>query len=213
MYNLIKIVKNLINCFVLAVLTALLMCQPARAEKGAVHLGLASHFVWPQMDVAEFEPGLSYGAVFHYWLNDTTSIELGYEYMNFKSPLDAGGEGEHISYVTNIIEGGARYRPELDFIMTPFVEAGIGYQFWSTDPGVDFLDSRSGNSVAYFLGSGLVYHFRKLFLASLSVRWHYMPMHEHIVVETDDAGGNVRERNLRDVSYLSAGIEMVWRLK
>jgi len=186
------------------------------SSKGAMEIGLSSHYAWPQQDVADLSPGLDYGAVFHYWLTRTTSVLVGLETVTFECPLKVDGRSKRLLFQAVMLELGVRYRPEVDFIFKPYLEAGVGYQFWSTDPSPSFLDSRSGNSLAYFAGLGLEREFAGRFTWGLNLRYHYFPMRENLEREvfTNPDGSYLVEKDaIREVVFVSAGFELTWRFR
>jgi len=195
---------------------AVLPAGNASAQKGAMQIGLAGHYVWPSMDVAELGPAPAYGIVFHYWLNDTTSIMGSFEQYQFTTDIDVDGSDEDMIYSTSIIEVGVRYHFMVDLFAKPYVEGGVGYQLWITDPDVDFIDGRNGGSIAYFAGAGFDYVFRKSLTISLGGRYHYMPMSEKIEDEATMISPDVYEvdkTKLENVGYAQAVIEFAWRFK
>jgi len=194
----------------------LLSPLPCRAEKGAMQIGLASYYAAPRFDLEGQDPAVSYGIMFHYWLNDTTSVELGFEYLNFPGPMEVDGEDEGINWVSQVLGVGLRYRPELDFFLDPYAELMFGYQFWNTVPGDEIIDSRNGGSVAYLAGAGLEYNFRHNLVLSMGARFRYLPMREDIEREVRTIAPetySVEEDELFDVGFLTGGIELVWRFR
>lgn len=197
-------------------LFSLLICSPSLAERGAMEIGLSSHYSWPQMDVDEFDPALDYGFIFHYWLNDTTSFQAGFEQLAFEGPLKVDGKDKGMVFDVGVIELGIRYRPEVDFLFKPYLEGGFGYQFWSTKPGASIIESRNGGTIAYFAGTGLEYEFYHTVTAGLNLRYRYMPMNEKLEEEAITIGPNlydVKDTKLEMAGYPSAGFELVWRFK
>jgi len=202
----------------LALFMALAFSCPALAElsKGTMQVGLSTHYLWPQMDVSEFEPNYDWGLVFHYWLNRTTTIMVGFEQLEFDAPFEVDGEDEGLSFSTGVLELGIRYQARVDLWAKPYFEAGIGYHTWTIDPGADFLDSRTGGRIAYFAGTGLAVQLGYSFAAGVNLRYLYMPMSDAIEREAVSTGGGgylVEEDPLENPGFLSAGVEIVWRFK
>jgi hypothetical protein len=205
-------------CAALALFLALAFSGPALAEvgKGTMQIGLSTHYVWPQMDVKDFEPNYDWGLVFHYWLNRTTTIMVGFEQLEFEVPFEVDGEDEDLGFSTGVLELGVRYQARVDLLAKPYVEAGLGYQTWTIDPGADFLDSRNGGRVIYFAGAGLSGQLGYWFAASLNLRYFYMPMNDEIEREAVSVGVDtyaVDEDPLENLGFFSAGVELVWRFK
>lgn len=199
---------------VAAILFFLFLPLTSRAEKGTMQIGLASHWAAPQMDLSELDPGLAYGLIFHYWLNDTTTIVVGYEEFRFDGPLEIDGEDEGLEFTTNVIMFGARYRPEVDFFLGPYLEMGVGYQTWKVNP--DPLDSRSGGTMAYLAGVGIEQDILHAVTLSAGLRYLYMPMGEKIETEATMVAADtyeVEKDELVDGGYITAGVELVWKFK
>jgi opacity protein-like surface antigen len=202
----------------LAAALLLLASAPALAEggKGTMQIGLSCHYLWPQGDASVFDPAPEYGAIFHYWLNTTTSIMAGVEMISLTAPLEVNGNNEGLNFNTYALMAGGRYQPKLDFRVKPYVELGVGYQNWTLNPDPSFIDSRSGASVLYFAGGGLNYDFRHVLTAGLNVRYLYYPMIERLEREAvPRAGGryNVISEPFKNVGFVTAGFELVWKFK
>lgn len=197
-------------------LFSFLICSPSPASRGAMEIGLSSHYAWPQMDMDEFDPAPNYGFFFHYWLNDTTSFELGFEQLAFQGPLKVDGNDKGMVFDVGVILFGIRYRPEVDFLFKPYLEGGFGYQTWKTKPGTSIIEGRNGGTVAYFAGTGLDYEFYHAVTAGLNLRYLYMPMNEKIESEAITIGPDlydIKDTKLEMAGYPSAGLELVWRFK
>lgn len=198
---------------VLALAGATAFAVPARAEKGAMEIGLAARYAWPQMDLSRLEPGLDYGVIFHYWLNSTTTVDVGIDSLTHRAPLMVDGAEQDLIFQTYVVEVGMRYRPKLDFFLQPFAELGVGYQFWSVDLEPSALDDRSGSAMAYYAGLGLDYPFLGQFSAGIDARYWYLPMQESLEEKVSAIGGDETKTDLRNAGFLAAGIELTWKFK
>lgn len=198
-------------------MVVMLVAHPAVAEgKGSMQIGLAVHYLTPCRDASDFEPDPGYGAVFNYWLNSTTTILVTVEQLSFHVPLEVDGDDEGSRFTATVLGAGIRYHPELDLWIDPYFEAGLAYQSWSIDPSPRFIDARNGGSVAYFAGAGLNHEIRHSVTAGLNLRYYYLPMQEQIereAVSFPGGGHHVTRAPLRELGFLSAGIEVEWRFK
>jgi Outer membrane protein beta-barrel domain len=194
-----------------------LMSATASAkDKGTMEIGLSAHYDIAQGDARDFDPGTSYGIIFHYWLNSTSTIMLAYDQFAFKAPLETDGSDKDMNYNIQALEAGWRYHPEIDLFMKPYVEVGFGYHNWYLDPGWSVIDNREGSSFLYFLGLGLSYELRHKMTISANTRYYYMAMNENIETRATETGPGIYEIDkdpLKDVRYLAAGIEFTWKIK
>ena len=198
-------------------LAAMLISGPAWAYgKGAMELGLSSHYDWPGMDASVFDPAFDYGLVFHYWLNDRSSIMAGFDQLAFSAPFEVDGSDEGLDYTSSVFMGGLRYRPEMDFALRPYLEGGVGYESWTVKPGGGSLDNRSGSSVAYFAGTGLEYEIRRALTVGVNYRYLFYSMKENLEREAVSVpGGNydVSKDPFKSVGFGTLGIELTWRIR
>jgi len=197
-------------------LGAFWLSASARAEKGAMELGLSGRWAWPQQDAGDFDPGLGYGFIFHYWLTRTTSIEAAYDYLQFQGPLPVDGEDKGQTYTASVIEAGVRYRPPVDFLLKPYVEGGAAYQFWEIKPGLSALEGISGANFAAFAGAGAEYEVLPTVTLGVGCRYLYLPMQTHLDHEVRTlAPGKyaIREVPFENVGIVSAGVELTWRFR
>lgn len=187
----------------------------AQKSKGTMELGLAAHYNVPQQDVSDLEPGMGYNIVFHYWLTSTTTVTGTLDYMSYEWPLEVDGEDESLDYTAWVLSVGIRYRPELDLWVRPYGEAGLGYQSWTTYPGVSGIDSRQGGSVAYYAGLGFERELFHAFTVGFNARYFYMPMNERLESEARSTGGDYKidKTSIRDVSFMNAGLEFTWKFR
>jgi len=212
----------LMPMFVFALVVALGWPGAALAEgKGSIEFGLSSHFNVPVADAADFDPALNnnyVGLIFHYWLNDTTSVMAGLSELSFPASIEVNGSGEEFRYGTWVLFGGVRYRPELDIIARPYIEAGLGYQSWRTYDVPDMIDERSGGALAYYAGAGLEYDLLHTMTAGLNLRYLYTPMNDRIETEAVSDPLNpgiwdVEKSPLEQVGFVSVGIELTYRFR
>jgi opacity protein-like surface antigen len=186
------------------------------AGKGAMEIGLAAYYGWPTGDAQEFEPNYSYGMVFHYWLNDTSTVLVGWDMMSHEVPFTVDGEDENFLYNALVLYVGARYRPEVDIFFKPYLEGGMGYQMWSTNRVPKMVDEREGSSVAYFAGTGWEYDLAHTFTVGTSFRYYYMVMAEKMEERSVTTGPDSRKKYkdpFVNVGFATAGIELTWRFK
>ena len=183
-------------------------------EKGAMEIGLAAHYDLAQGDALEFDPGTSYGVIFHYWLNSTSTIMLGFEQFAFQAPLEVDGSDKDMDYNISALEVGWRHRPKVDLFVKPYFEVGFGYHNWYLQSPVE---DREGSSVLYFLGLGLEYEIRHQLTISANTRYYYMAMNENIETEAISIGpgiyDDIDDAPLKDVRFLGTGIELTWKIK
>lgn len=201
----------------LAMALATLAGGTARAEgKGSMEIGLASHYNFPTLDAAEFEPNYDFGVIFHYWLNDETSLMAGFNQMTFLVPIKVQGDDDDFLYNSGVIFGGFRHRPEVDFFVSPYFELGLGYQTWQTAESPSAFDDRDGSSIAYYGGFGWDYDILHTVTLTTSFRYLHMAMEERIERKAylnQNGGWEVDKEDLKGFGVYSAGIELTWRFK
>jgi len=201
----------------LALFAIIFSAETAQAakSKGTMEIGLSSHYNIPEQDVEDMDPAMGYGIVFHYWLTSTTTVTGTLDYMSYEWPFEVEGEDEGLDYTTWILGVGVRYRPELDLWIRPYGEAGIGYQTWTSYPGVTGIDSRNGGSVAYYGGLGFDRELFHAFTLGFNARYVYTPMNDRLESEAWRSGGEYRldKTPIREVGYVTAGLELTWTFR
>jgi opacity protein-like surface antigen len=184
--------------------------------KGVIEIGLTSHYNWGAGDAQDFDPSLSYGLIFHYWLNDTTSIMAGFDQLHFNIPFEVNGNAKDYAYNASLIYGGLRYRPKLDFFLTPYLEVGLGYQTWNITDVSSPLKTRGGGSAVYEAATGIEYDVLHSVTVSLNLRYYDLMMNERLATQatTRPSGKTKAEyRPLENVGVTAAGIELCWRFR
>lgn len=196
-------------------LAAALGAGPARAEKGAMEIGLAARPVWPTADLESLEPAFGYGAIFHYWLTSTTTVDVGIDYYPLTAALDYGDREVDLDFTSALFEVGLRYRPKLDFLLIPYAEVGLGYQFWSSSLDLPGNEVRRGNSIAYYGGVGFDWRLSEQLTAGVNGRYTFLAMQEQLEDEVLVSGTevDVEKTDLVAGGLVTAGVELTWRFK
>ena len=211
--------KNLLRLSLvcLALAAMLVPAAPARAQqKGAMQIGLAARYAWPGMDMQSLGPAPGYGVVFHYFLTSTTSIDAGFDYLALTKSIDAPGSNVDLDYTQWALSMGLRYRPKVDFVVRPFVEGGVGYEFWTTKIDVSGSENGSGNSVVYYGGLGFDWEFVEDWTLSGGARYLYLPQTGKLESEVVAGTGGKQQVNYDDLNngaLTTVGIELTWRFK
>ncbi len=212
----VRMMRGAVSLALIMILALLVSSPVVAGGKGSMEIGLSSHYCVAFQDADHFEPSIDYGLIFHYWLNDTTTILGGFEQMRFTVPLEVDGSDDDLVFQTGLLYAGVRYRPEIDFFMKPYVGAGIGYQTWNTDTLPSGYDRRDGGSMIYFGDGGLDYEFARVVTLSFNVRYYHLGISDRIESElfTTTTGDYLVDYDpFRSVSLGTAGIELTWRFR
>ena len=210
--------KNLLRLLSAVLLVAaVLAAHPARAQqKGAMQIGLAARYAWPGMDLQDFDPAPDYAVVFHYFLTSTTSVDANLDYLLLTKSIDAPGGNLDLDYTQWALSMGLRYRPKVDFVVRPWVEGGLGYEFWSTKLDLSGSENGGGASIIYYGGLGFDWEFIEDWTLSGEARYTYLPQKGSMDSEVVTRKGGALHVNNEDFlngALTTAGIELTWRFK
>ncbi|GEM_PF-6870170 len=173
----------------------------------------------PQLDVKDFSPDLLfYGAAFHYWMNDTSTLDVFVNQLSACRELPIYEDGQETSeekffYDALFVMGGVRYLPEWDIFFTPFLGLGLGIQSWTFR--CDLLDDRGGTGIAYYAVAGGGYRLSSRVRVELWSRYFYAPFNERLEKEFYLSGsGDVdREReDLKSAGFIMLGLELSFKI-
>jgi hypothetical protein len=169
-------------------------------------------------DFSRLNNNYSYSLWISYWMNDTSTFDINFSYLQSQYDVDIHEQGESTSKERpnwNMLSGtmGFRYQPQLDFFLDTGLGAGLGYEFWNTK-GTE-IDDRKGNSVIYYLLADVEYPVRPWFSVGAYVQPLYLPLAEHLeknvaIVSGDD--NDIEYDKLKNSFIINTGIWFSFRI-
>jgi hypothetical protein len=181
-------------------------------------LSAEAGYHWPQQDVKDFSPDLLYGAALHYWMNDTSTLDIFVNQFSTYREVPVYEDGqeageEKFFYDTLLVMGGVRYFPEWDIFFAPYLGLGLGIQSWTFR--CDLLDKRGGAGIAYYAVAGGMYRLTSRVRVELWSRYVYVPFNERVDKEIYllPPGDVDREReDLESAGFLMFGMNLSFKI-
>ena len=123
-----------------------------------------------------------YNLWYSYWLNDTSTLDIGGNYLLSKYDMTIHQAGAtqktHPNWDMYALQVGLRYQPDWDFFLNFGFGAGLGYEIWNT-AGKD-IKSRTGNSLVYYLLADVEYPIRPWLSIGAYAQPYYLPLKERL---------------------------------
>jgi hypothetical protein len=181
-----------------------------------------------------FTPGASYGIGsiaadnlhdiyvynlwYSYWLNDTSTLDVGGNYLLSKYDMTIHQLGSperttHPGWDMYAFQAGMRYQPKWDFFLNFGFGAGLGYEFWNTSG--EELKSKHGSSLIYYLLADVEYPIRPWLSIGVYAQPYYLPLKDHLQesITINPDGSKGREyATLNDSVIVVTGIWFTIRL-
>jgi hypothetical protein len=188
---------------------------PAWGGTDNIELGLHYNWTWPQFDAARMQPGRSFGLLFHYWLNDTTTIDAAVDQFDNVWKVDGPGGPADLDFRMYLVTAGARYSPEVDFFLSPYFGGGLGYQLWNTTSTIQGVKDRKGSGLAYYLMTGADYRITPRLAVGPWLRFVYVPMHDRFEDSVRVSGGKtlVDKTRIEQTGFVTAGLAVTVQIK
>ena len=194
---------------------ALVWAGPAWSGTDNIELGLHYNWTWPQMDAAHMRQGQSFGLLFHYWLNDTTTIDGAVDQLDNVWKVSEPHGSSDLDFKMYLLSAGVRYSPELDFFLSPYFGGGLAYQLWNTTSSAPGVQDHKGSGVAFYVTGGAEYRISPRVAVGPCLRFVYVPFKDRLETSVREIGGRkfVDKTHLTQVGFLVTGVNFTVQIK
>lgn len=135
------------------------------------------------MDFSRLEDIYTVSLWYSYWMNDTSTVDVGISYLQSKYTINVNNYGlpggidrPNWNMFTGVL--GASYRPKWDFMIDFGFGGGLGYEQWDIT-GSKF-GNRSGGGLIYYLLADAEYPIRPWLSVGAYLQPFFLPLGERL---------------------------------
>jgi hypothetical protein len=167
----------------------------------------------------KLENVITYNLYYSYWLNDTSSVDIGFNFLTSEYKVRTTKSGETKTNLPKwnmtVPMVGLRYRPAWDFFLDFGFGGGLGYEMWNTVP-TSGLEARDGSGLFYYLVADVCYPIRPWLSVGAYFEPLYLPLKDNLEKEVtigSNGKSHIEYDRLTNSVMLNTGVWVTIRIR